>query len=89
MKLIEPTKFFFTSLVWICFIFLFSFARAQEEALFQERLEVFEPLPEELIKHLPSDINQQIAYFVKYFSTEKKGSYGALVSQMWTGFTLF
>jgi membrane-bound lytic murein transglycosylase D len=72
MKLNRPKKYFFIFFFLICFVFLFYIARAQEEALFQERVEVFEPLPEELIKHLPSDINQQIAYFVKYFSTEKR-----------------
>jgi len=72
MRLIRSKKYFFIFLFLICFVFIFYIARAQEEALFQERVEVFEPLPQELIKHLPSDINQQIAYFVKYFSTEKR-----------------
>jgi len=68
----ELKKFISMVIIWICLIFLFSYARAKEEAMFHERIEVFEPLPEELIKHLPADINQQIAYFVKLFTNEKR-----------------
>ncbi len=62
------------SLFFIFLILFFSISKplAQENIQLEERKEFFEPLPEELIKHLPPDINQQIAYFVKVFTTEKR-----------------
>ncbi len=58
----------------VSLIFFFSKTglKAENVSLFQERIEEFEALPEDLIKHLPQDINQQIAYFVKLFTTEKR-----------------
>ncbi|MFN3920990.1 MAG: lytic transglycosylase domain-containing protein [Caldimicrobium sp.] len=43
-----------------------------EEDLFSEHIENVEILPSEIVKHLPMDINAQIAYFIRYFSTEKR-----------------
>lgn len=42
------------------------------EKVYSERVEPFEVFPETLIKNLPSDIDSQVAYFLNYFSTEKK-----------------
>ncbi|MCS7150143.1 MAG: lytic transglycosylase domain-containing protein [Caldimicrobium sp.] len=54
-------------------LLLYTPLQAQEERdLLKEHIENVEILPEQLIKHLPQDINAQISYFVKYFSTEKK-----------------
>lgn len=44
----------------------------EKEVFLSEYIENVEVLPSEIVIHLPSDINQQIAYYVKYFTTEKK-----------------
>jgi len=64
-------------LIGLIFVLLLIF-RARElfseakEAFLSEHIENVEVLPSEIVIHLPSDINQQIAYYVKYFTTEKK-----------------
>lgn len=40
--------------------------------IYPEKIEPFEVFSEELIKNLPSDIDSQVAYFLNYFSNEKK-----------------
>lgn len=37
-----------------------------------EHIENVEVLPSEIVRHLPMDVNAQIAYFVRYYTTEKK-----------------
>lgn len=65
-------KCFLITLI-IVIIFLPNFLKAQEvEDLFSEYIENVEILPSEIVKHLPMDVNAQIAYFIKYFTTEKK-----------------
>jgi len=34
-----------------------------------ETVEPFQELPPEVIKNLPPDINEQVAYFIKYYTT--------------------
>ncbi|MCS7199975.1 MAG: lytic transglycosylase domain-containing protein [Caldimicrobium sp.] len=58
-------------LVFILIFCLTTFAQEERELL-KEHIENVEIIPEKLIKHLPQDINAQISYFVRYFSTEKK-----------------
>lgn len=67
----------FCFLIGFIFVLLLIF---QARELFSEEKEVFlsehienvEVLPSEIVIHLPSDINEQIAYYVKYFTTEKR-----------------
>lgn len=64
----------FFSIIWvILFIQIFSSdLLAQNEDLFSEHLENVEILPSEIVRHLPMDVNTQIAYYVRYFSNEKR-----------------
>ncbi|BAU23877.1 hypothetical protein THC_1512 [Caldimicrobium thiodismutans] len=43
-----------------------------QEIPLSEHIENVEVLPSEIVRHLPMDVNSQIAYFVKYYTTEKK-----------------
>ncbi|MFN3406912.1 MAG: lytic transglycosylase domain-containing protein [Caldimicrobium sp.] len=66
-------KKWFLITLFICTIFSHTFLKAQEvEDLFSEYIENVEILPSEIVKHLPLDVNAQIAYFIKYFTTEKR-----------------
>lgn len=47
-------------------------AGLSEEMPLSEHIENVEVLPAELVRHLPMDVNSQIAYFVKYYTTEKR-----------------
>jgi membrane-bound lytic murein transglycosylase D len=47
-------------------------ASLSEEMPLSEHIENVEVLPAELVRHLPMDVNSQIAYFVKYYTTEKR-----------------
>lgn len=38
----------------------------------EERYEIVEELPVKVIKNLPQDINEQVAFFVRYFTQERK-----------------
>lgn len=38
----------------------------------EERYEIVEELPAKVIKNLPQDINEQVAFFVKYFTQERR-----------------
>ena len=38
----------------------------------EEVYEVLEELPPKVIKNLPQDINDQVAYFIKYFTKDKR-----------------
>lgn len=71
-------KGLFYLLLLSLFLFVFPLRAQEERDLLTEHIENVEILPGELIKHLPQDINAQISYFVKYFSTEKKE-----VTQRW------
>lgn len=71
-------KGLFYLLLLSLFLFVFPLKAQEERDLLTEHIENVEILPGELIKHLPQDINAQISYFVKYFSTEKKE-----VTQRW------
>lgn len=60
-------------ITFLGFFILFSRVLAQEESSFLgEHIENVEILPSNLVVNLPLDVNQQIAYFVKYFTTEKR-----------------
>ncbi|MFN3567996.1 MAG: lytic transglycosylase domain-containing protein [Caldimicrobium sp.] len=66
-------KKWFLITLFICTVFSHTFLKAQEvEDLFSEYIENVEILPSEIVKHLPLDVNAQIAYFIKYFTTEKR-----------------
>ncbi len=58
------------------FIVIFSFSSfcfgEDGKDFLSEHIENVEILPSNLVVNLPFDVNQQIAYFVKYFTTEKK-----------------
>uniref|UniRef100_A0A832GN98 Transglycosylase SLT domain-containing protein n=1 Tax=Caldimicrobium thiodismutans TaxID=1653476 RepID=A0A832GN98_9BACT len=71
-------KGLFYLLLLSLFLFVFPLKAHEERDLLTEHIENVEILPGELIRHLPQDINAQISYFVKYFSTEKKE-----VTQRW------
>jgi len=71
-------KGLFCLLLLSLFLFVFPLKAQEERDLLTEHIENVEILPGELIRHLPQDINAQISYFVKYFSTEKKE-----VTQRW------
>ncbi len=71
-------KGLFYLLLLSLFLFVFPLKAQEERDLLTEHIENVEILPGELIRHLPQDINAQISYFVKYFSTEKKE-----VTQRW------
>jgi len=67
----------FCFLIGLIFVLLLIFQARElfpeeKEVLLSEHIENVEVLPSEIVIHLPSDINQQIAYYVKYFTTEKK-----------------
>ncbi|MFN4196830.1 MAG: lytic transglycosylase domain-containing protein [Caldimicrobium sp.] len=60
-------------ILFVCIIYFSIFLKAQEvEDLFSEYIENVEILPSEIVKHLPMDVNAQIAYFIKYYTTEKR-----------------
>lgn len=63
-------------LLFVFFLVFLSFPISlkgqREEDLFSEHIENVEILSSEIVKHLPMEVNAQIAYFIKYFSTEKR-----------------
>lgn len=64
-------------IIWIIFL-IFPFRVNSESELLNkefyqdEAYEATEELPPQIIKNLPPDINAQVAYFLKYFTNEKK-----------------
>lgn len=67
-------KLIFRFLIFLLFFlaFIFPSVNAEENILLEEHIENIEVLPSNIVVNLPLDVNQQIAYFVKYFTTEKK-----------------
>jgi len=65
-------KFLKLLMIFIFFIFIKEAPSQPSETILSEHIENVEVLPAELVVNLPGDVNQQIAYFVKYFTTEKK-----------------
>ncbi|MCD6490028.1 MAG: lytic transglycosylase domain-containing protein [Thermodesulfobacterium sp.] len=72
-KFVDATFFLYLLL----FLFLPIKVNSESELLNKEfyqsdAYEATDELPPEIIKNLPSDINAQVAYFLKYFTKEKK-----------------
>ncbi len=61
----------FLSLLGNCFLLTLNAQENKEEEL-SEHIEKVEVLPEEIVKNLSPDVNSQIAFFVKYFTNEKR-----------------
>ncbi len=69
-------KFFKLGLIFLLLLFFGNLDKLKAienfKEIYSERVEPFEVFPETLIKNLPSDIDSQVAYFLNYFSKEKK-----------------
>jgi len=71
-------KNFVKILFLILILFSFPFQAKSEKNLTNQEFyeigsyETFEELPAKIIKNLPSDINAQVAYYLKYYSNEKR-----------------
>lgn len=50
----------------------FNSSQLKDFKIEEEMYEVVEELPPRVIKNLPQDINEQVAYFIRYFTHEKK-----------------